>query len=242
MACDLNCINEINNIKKISGPWWTRFDQFCVEKYLKYISINNSKTNYFDLADFFDNFLELTFNKNFKFHRYNKPTLFNNDQFNHFIIKGINSKNFQGFFRSILNDKLKIGLTENINKEVFEFLVRNFIEKNRVFADLFFKNMNIGWVEFTDNLFYDLIKKFSNAKIPIFLVRDKILFLESFNKIIYPEVETFLKKYLKLKKINLNLKECYNYNSSKTLLGRFRNNKEVSKRYLKKLEFFLKFN
>ena len=102
--------------------------------------------------------------------------------------------------------------------------------------------MNIGWVEFTDNLFYDLIKKFSNAKIPIFLVRDKILFLESFNKIIYPEVETVLKKYLKLKKINLNLKKCYNYNSSKTLLGRFRNNKEVSKRYLKKLEFFLKFN
>ena len=51
-----------------------------------------------------------------------------------------------------------------------------------IFADLFFKNMNIGWFEFIDNLFYDLIKKLSNAKIPIFLVRDKILFFsETFN-------------------------------------------------------------
>ena len=226
----------------MSGPWWTRFDQFCVEKYLKYFSINNSRTNYFDLADFFDNFLELTFNKNFKFHRSNKPNLFNDDQFNHFIIKGINSKNFEGFFRSILNDKSKIGLKENLDKGVFEFLVRNFIEKNSVFADLFFKNMNIGWFEFIDNLFYDLIKKLSNAKIPIFLVRDKILFLESFKKIISQEVEIVLKKFLNLKKINLNLKECYDYKTSKTLLGRFRNKKEISKRYLKKNESFLKFN
>ena len=229
---NINFVETIDKIKSFSGAWWKKIDLHLIKQNIGYFCINNSQTNYIDLSCFFESFLEKNFNKNFDFFRRNRSPFFkNNDQLNYFIIKGIQSKNFNGFFRSFLNDQYKLGFEKKINKRKFELLASNFLDKNSVFKELFFKNIDLGWQEFVDNVFFKLMKKFSPAEIPIFQIKDKVFFSDSVNNIVIEEVENIFQKLFNLKRINFSIGKCYDFNSKRNFFNKLLSKEKVSERY-----------
>ena len=120
-------------------------------------------------------------------------------------------------------------------------MVTIFLEKNRVFSDLFFKNKSTGWQEFLNSLCLKLIKTFASSKIPVFLIKNKLFFPYAFRHNIKPQIENILEKSLNPKRINIESTKCYNYSSDpKKILNSILNKKEVSERYIKKKKLFIR--
>ena len=45
--------NNINNLGKLQGNWWSKLDLMSIQKYSNHMIINDSKTSYIELSDFF---------------------------------------------------------------------------------------------------------------------------------------------------------------------------------------------
>ena len=241
-TCEANYEGEIGNRLLFSGSWWNKLDYFLLNKYEKFFCINNNETGFCDLSDYFVDYLNKTFNKNFSYFKKNRPSYFKNqDQLFQFVCKGFSSKNLEGLYRSFLNDRTKLDLPKSIDRKSFRLMVSVFLEKNRVFSELFFKNKSTGWHEFLNSLCLKLIKTFASSKIPVFLIKNKLFFPYALRHNVIPHIENILVKSLNPKKISIELTKCYNYSfNTKKILNSILNKKEVSSRYLKKSELFIK--
>ena len=165
------------------------------------------------------------------------------DQFNYLILKGINSKNFSGFFRSFCNDKKKLGIEEKISKKNFQKFV-DLIEKhnNKIYSK-FYSNSKLNWDVFVSKVFYDLISSVGSTNIPIIKIRDKIFFQTKFERNIMDRINSFLSKLIGREDINLiNIKSFgYEFEKKKNLLDKFIGKKlSFSKRYIENKKNFFK--
>jgi len=242
-TCEANYQGKIGAELLFSGSWWNKLDYFSLNKYEKFLCINNSETGFYDLSQYFVDYLNRKFGKNFSHFKQNRPNYFKNQvQLFQFVSKGISSKNMEGLYRSFLNDRTKLDLPTSIDRKSFKSMVSVFLEKNSVFSDLFFKNRPIGWQEFLNSLCFKLIKPLSSSKIPVFLVKNKLFFPYALRQNVLQQLENILEKSLNPKKISIELTKCYNYSiNSKRFFNTVFKKKEVSNRYIRKKELFSKY-
>ena len=230
---------SLPNQTLINGCWWNKIDLKLFSEIKKKLTINNQPTSYFNLLDFFGDFLSKISNSNVILQPKSFSNVLNYDQLCYLIIKSFRSKNSASFVRSVFKEKKKLSLESFSNNEVKD-AINNHILKNQRIDDFIFKNKNIGWSEFTSHFFYNLIKKLSSVNIPIYLVRDKVYFPSSMKSIVLEKSEEILLKKLRLKSIRINSKDSLSFDfKKKGFFGRFTKSKiNYSKRFLENKKFF----
>lgn len=231
-----------------SGCWWHKLDIKSIASFSKHMLINDSDTTHVDLANFFSFFLSKKLgieNIDLRFDFFKRKTVFLTkvDQFNYLILKGINSKNFSGFFRSFCNDKKKLGIEEKISKKDLQNFV-DLIEKyNNKIYNKFYSNYKLNWDVFASKVFYDLISSVGSTNIPIIKIRDKIFFQTKFERNIIERINSFLSKLIGREDINLIYIKSFGYEFEKkknlldTLIGK---KLPFSKRYIENKKIFFK--
>ena len=224
---------------KIEGCWWNRVDIDFLGIYSKYLLINNEPTVFFNLGEKFNDFLK----KNIEVENFFKKKdleNFGNSQICYLIVKAINSKSFESFYRSVLTEKKKFFKDENLTTSQIKKNLEIFIKNNHPTSNYFFKNYRLNWEEFLNDTFYKLLKQCVPANIPVFLIKDKIFSQLSFVEIVKSTLEQILKSSLEQKRNSISYVECASYNfKSKGFFSRvFRSNKSISKRYTERLKTY----
>jgi len=238
--------NDFDKNGIFGGSWWSKLDLVSTNKYLRSMVINYTENKHIDFSNIFFNFISKKLEKKIQPLHFDQKVFSNIGQINYLIIKGIRSRNFDSLFRSFLNDRLKLGFEKDIGKSEFYKLVTNFLDRNGMFVDLFYKQIDLDWAGDISSLFLKLIKQFSNSSIPIYLVRDKILFAADKESIILQEIEMFIdRSNLFEGKFNLRSVGCvdYEFKEKKKIFGNFLKSKPrftCSNRYENKRNFFLK--
>lgn len=214
--------NNINNLGKLQGNWWSKLDLMSIQKYSNHMIINDSKTSYIELSDFFLNFLQKFFNLNpveinledivKKFHFLN-----HNSQLCLLIEKLVSSKNFAGFKKSFWNIKRKMGIHKSVNEKDLELFIDYLVKDLNSLKKLIFSGKAFSWEAITSKIFLKLLKSFgtTNSNIPIIKVYDKFYYPTSLEMNVLEYFETVLKKELKVK-IRLKTKNCYQYEASRS--------------------------
>ena len=231
-----------------SGSWWHKLDVKSITSFSKHMLINDSDTTHIDLANLFSYFLSKTIsieNIDLRFDFFKKKIVFLSeiDQLNYLILKGINSKNFSGFFRSFCNDKKKLGIEEKISKKDLQNFLDLLEEHNNQIYRRFFSNSKVNWDMFVSKVFYDLIRSIGSTNIPIIKIRDKIFFQTKFERNIVDRMNSFLSKLIGRDDINLISRKSFGYefNKKKSLLDKFIGKKlSFSKRYIENKKNFFK--
>ena len=230
---------DIKNNFKIDGCWWNKLDCDFLKFYAKHIIVNDKPTSFFSLNNNFNDFLKKKIGiENF----FKKKDLenFSSSQICNLIVKGVNSKSFKSFFRSILSEKKKFFDTTNLSSEEIKKRMKIFIEDNQPVSNYFFKEYKLHWEEFLNEIFYKLLQKCVPANIPVFLVKDKIYFSTDFSRLIKENLEKILAEVLGIKKIKLSYIEClsYNFKSRGFFSNILKSNTPLSKRYEQRIKQF----
>ncbi len=232
---DIHFLMSLENLWKFSGSWWNKLDFSSINKYIKYMLINDSDTSYVELSEILNLFLTKEFNIIISERAFDSQNFFkNNDQKNYFKIKAISSRNFESFFRAFSNDRKKIGFDEKFSKLDLEKVVNKMFEQDPVLSSLFFKGKLADWSSFISKVFYNLIKNLVSARIPVFLVGDRILFPTVMEKIVLDKILEVLEKKFDFVKIKLKVNQCFkkNIKKEKFFFSRFsKNNLKYSSRY-----------
>ena len=231
-----------------SGSWWNKLDIKSISFLSRHMLINDSETSHVDLSNLFLHFLskEINLGKlnlDFEFFRKRIQFISELDQLNYLILKGINSKNFSGFFRSFCNDKKKLGIERKITKRDLQNFI-DLVERsdNQIFGKLF-SNSNISWDIFVSKVFYDLIRNIGTTSIPLIKVKDKFFFQTKFEKNIIDRLSGCLTRLLGIDDINIISKKCFKYEfeNKKSILDTFiGKNLSFSKRYIENKKNFFK--
>ena len=155
-------------------------------------------------------------------------------------MKGINSKSFKSFFRSILSEKKKFFDKTSLSSEKIKERIEMFIEDNQPVSNYFFKQYKLHWEEFLNEAFYKLLQKCVPANIPVFMIKDKIYFSTDFSKLIIENLEKILEGLLGIKKIKLSYIECssYNFKSRGFFSNILKSDTRLSKRYEERTKKF----
>ena len=165
---------------------------------------------------------------------------FSRSQICNLIVKGINSKSFKSFFRSILQEKKKYFDTANLSAKQIKRRMEIFIQDNQPLSNYFFKEYKLQWEEFLNEVFYKLLQKCVPANIPVFMIKDKIYFSTDFSRLIKENLEKILEGALGLKKIKLSYVECLSYNfKSRGFFSKIlKSDTPLSKRYEQRIKQF----
>ena len=224
---------------KIEGCWWNRVDIDFLGIYSKYLLINNEPTVFFNLSEKFNDFLKKNIGiENF----FKKKDLenFGNSQICYLIVKAVNSKSFEGFFRSVLTQKKKFFKDDNLSTSQIKKNLEIFVKNNHPVSNYFFKNYRLNWETFLTDIFYKLLKQCVPANIPVFLMKDKIFSPRSFVEIVKSALEEILKSSLEQKKTSITYIDCasFNFKSTGFFSRMFKSNKSISKRYIDRLKTY----
>ena len=194
--------------ENISGAWWNKFDLKTSDSLKKKLIINNSATGFIDLVDFFFLFLSKVLGTNVALSDIKDLDFLNPQQKCYLILKGIRSKNFQSFFRSLSVEKKNYFFQKQFSSESLKVILENFEKNNVKLTSNFFKQKNIKWIKFVSLVFFQLIKKTGDTSVPLFLVRDKIYFSLKFSDIITNKIGKILESELQKGKIDIKIYQC----------------------------------
>ena len=240
---------KISGNYMFSGSWWHKLDYITIKNLSNHMIINDSDTNYLNLSDLYLIFLQRKtgvslsdfeveiIKKKFQFIKNSKILFF-------IINKLINSSSFPGFFRSISNDRKKIGIDEVISKKNVEQLVDYFKKKHYNFYRLFFSNL-FDWEVVLSEIFHKLLKNFgsANLNIPIIKLKDFFFYPNQVENNFMNYFEIVLSKEMKLPKYKLTRNKCYSYkkSSGKSIFNSLiSNNLNYSNRYKSNKEKFIR--
>lgn len=240
--------------KKFFGSWWHKLDYVTLEKISSHMLINDSDTSYLNLSSLFPFFLKQktgVFLNNHDLELIKRKNIFINTDASLFIIisKLINSNNFSGFFRSLSNDRKKVGINMSVSKKSVEDLLIFFEKKFFRLYRLFFSKV-FDWDDELAGILSNLLKNFgsANVNIPIIMIKDYFFYPSKVEKNVLNYFGMLLERKLKNQKFRLFTRKCYSYKQSsnrsifKTLIS---NNLVYSKRYCnnrKKFEISMKKN
>ena len=224
---------------KIEGCWWNRIDIEFLSTYSKYFIVNDSPTVFFDLSEKFNIFLKKKIGiENF----FKKKDLENygKSQICYLIVKAINSKNFESFFRSVLVEKKKFFKNEDLQAQEIKKNLLVFINNNQFISNFFFRNYRLYWDEYLTEVFYDLLKKCVPSNIPVYLIKDKIYSPQSFSQIVKSNLDQILNHTLGEKKSEISFTDCasYNFKSTGFFSRMFKSNKSISRRYVERVKTY----
>jgi len=238
-SCNYSFENFILSKGFINGCWWNRLDLKLLFENKNQILINNESTSHLNLIDFFGDYLSLISNSNIALPRRSFSKIFSYEQICYLIIKSFRSKNDQAFIKSVLAEKKKFHLDHYSNKEIINEM-SNHILNNYKISRFMFKKVEVHWESFISDVFFKLISKLLNVKIPIYLVKDIVFFPTSMQSIVLEKIEEILLKNLKKSSINLNCKKSVDFNFEKpSFFGRLRGKRNnVSKRYINNIKYF----
>ncbi|MFL2660894.1 MAG: hypothetical protein ACJ0G4_02990 [Alphaproteobacteria bacterium] len=223
----------------ITGCWWNRLDLKLLLEYKNQILINNENTSHLNLIDFLGDYLSLISNSNIVLPQKSFSKILCFDRICYLLIKSFRSKNKHAFIKSVLGEKKKICLNDYSNKEIINE-INNHIFNNNNLTQILFKRFQVNWDGFISDIFFKLISKLINVKIPIYLVKDKIFYPTSMESIILEKMEEILLKNLKKSSIKLNCIKSVDFNFEKpSFFGRLRGMKNnISKRYINNIKYF----
>jgi len=222
----------------LQGCWWNRIDIDFLNSYSKQIIINDSPTVYFDFSEKFNDFLKKKLGVE-NFFKKRDSEKYSNTQICYLIVKAVNSKNFESFFRSTVVERKKFFSNENLPYLHVKKNLEKFVKNNENIANIFFQNFRLNWDGFLTTVFFKLLKTTVPANIPVFLIKDKIYCPLSFSEIVKSKLNEILKSLINEKK-GIGFKECviYNYKSKSFFSKLFKSNKSISKRYLNRVKDF----
>ena len=222
---------------KIEGCWWNRIDIDFLGTFSKYFIINDEPTVFFNLNEKFNDFIKKKIGIENFFKRKDLES-FDTSQICYLTIKGVNSKSFDSFFRSVLTEKKKFFGNEKLPSSQIKKRLETFIKNNHPISNYFFKNYRLSWEDFLTEIFYKLLKKCVPANIPVFLIKDKVYSPLSFSEIVGSNLEQILELSLGGKKNGVGYVECASYNfKSRGFFSRmFKSDKSISKRYVERIK------
>ncbi len=223
----------------IGGCWWNKLDLNLFFNICKKLTINNRKTSFLNLTDFFGDYLTMISDSNISIQSKSFSRVLNYDQLCSLIMKGFRSKTPASFIRSVFKEKKKISLHTYTNKEINDAII-NLIVNNQMLQNFMYKGKDVGWSNLVSKMFFQLISKLSTVNIPIFLVRDKIYFPSDMESIILEKIEEILTKELNINKIKFICEKASDFKfEKKNFFGKLvESDTGFSKRYLDNKKFY----
>ena len=181
-----------DNVEKFDGCWWNKIDISLVDIYQKKFLINNTATSYVDLNDFFENYLLKQLNIN----RLKISDDFSFTQICKMISKGLKLESYESLIKSLCLEKGNFFVDINISINDIRLKVDSFLKKNQEISSHFFKGNPINWESVVANIFLKLLMNVVPAKIPVFLIQEKIYFPSDFQQNILKMLDEILEKEL----------------------------------------------
>ena len=219
----------------LEGCWWNRLDLITLKKKKEYFLINHGLTNHINLMDICEFYLSKKLNQKINIKFSSMLDNLDKEQKLHLILKGMRSKDFDSFCRSLMIEKEKIGLRGFDSILKTKSLIQKFIRNNNSVSNFFFRGIDSGWTEFVSLVFFFLIKNISGSKIPVYLANSYLFYPEKMEQRVLQELVKILESLLKVPKLQIKIHKCYSYNFKKR--GFFSSviskNREFSDRYLK---------
>ena len=224
---------DSGNVEKFEGCWWNNLDISLTNIYQNKFLINNNSTSYVDLNDLFENYLLIQLN----IKRFRISEDFNFTQMCKIISKGLKLKNYQSLIKSLCLDKENFFANKNISISDIKLKVDSFLKKNEQISSHFFKGNPINWESVVANVFLRLLQEIVPAKIPVFLIQEKIYFPTNFEQNILKTLDDVLEKELGSSKRVLKSYPCDSYNFEKgTFFSNIFSRKiKFSNRYLNRI-------
>ena len=223
----------------IGGCWWNKIDLHLFFNIKNKLTINNQKTSYLDLTNYFANYLSTISNSNVSIQQRSFSKVLDYDQLCYLIMKGFRSQTSQSFLNSVYRERKKFSLQSFTRNEINE-AINNHIMKNERLQIFLYKGKDIGWNFIVSKIFFKLVSEIVSIKIPVFLVRDKIYFPTNRESIIFEKLEKILFNELNINNCKLNAKKASDFNfEKKNFFGRLvKSNIDFSKRYLDNKKLF----
>ncbi len=220
----------------ISGGWWNRFDIQSFGIYKNQLIINNNLTSYIDLLDYFFFYLSQKLDLKIQSSDVSDLDYFNIEQKCYLIMKGLNAKNFNSFYRSLSVEKKQYFQDKEISSENLRAILDTFQEKNSKLTINFFKQKDLRWSGFVSTIFFDLLKGIGDINVSLFLVKDKIYFPVDFGDIIASKIQKIIERQLNINKTDVKIYHCNPYDfKPKGFFGKIMAPKSnFSSRYLKR--------
>ena len=201
-SCNYSFEDFIISKGLLNGCWWNKLDLNLLLKYKNQILINNEKTSHLNLIDFLGDYLSFISNSNVVLQSKSFLKKFSYEQICYLLVKSFRSKNDRAFIKSVLGEKKKINLDHYSNEEIISVLNYNILQNSKL-SQFLFKNFKVNWEVFTSDIFFKLVSKLINVKIPVYLVKDKVFFPSSMESIVLEKIEEILLKNLNKSSINL---------------------------------------
>ena len=223
----------------IGGCWWNKIDLHLFLNVKNKLTINNQKTSYIDLTNYFASYLSMISNSNVSMQQRSFSSVLGYDQLCYLIMKGFRSQTPESFLKSVYRERKKLSLQSFTQNEINE-AIDNLIMKNERLQTFLYKGNDIGWNFIVSKIFFKLVSEIINIKIPVFLVRDKIYFPTDRESIIFEKLEKILFYELKISNFKLHAEKASDFNFvKKNFFGRLVNsNIDFSKRYLDNKKLF----
>ncbi len=223
----------------IEGCWWNKIDLHLFLNIKNKLTINNQKTSYLDLTNYFANYLSMISNSNVSIQRKSFSKVLGYDQLCYLIMKGFRSKTSTSFLNSVFREKKKFSLQSFTSNEIND-AINNHIMNNQRLQNFLYKGTDIGWNFIVSKIFFKLVSEITSIKIPVFLVRDKIYFPTDRESIIFEKIERILFHELKINNVKLHAENASDFTfEKKTFFGKLvKSNIDFSKRYLDNKKLF----
>ena len=224
---------DTSNVLRFDGCWWNSLDISLINVFQNKFLINNNPTSYVDLNDFFESYLLMQF----KIKKLRISEDFSFTQICKIISKGLKLQNYDSLIRSLCLEKESFFANKNISIRDIKIKVDSFLKKNHDISDHFFKGNPIDWQSVIAKVFLKLLKSIVPAKIPIYLIQEKIYFPNSFQQNILKTLNEILEKEFGLAKQILRSYPCDSYNfKNKTFFSSILSKKiKCSNRYLNRI-------
>ena len=222
-----------DNVEKFDGCWWNKIDISLVDLYQKKFLINNTATSYVDLNDFFENYLLKQLNIN----RLKISDDFSFTQICKIISKGLKLESYESLIKSLCLEKGNFFVDINISINDIRLKVDSFLKKNQEISSHFFKGNPINWESVVANIFLKLLMNIVPAKIPAFLIHEKIYFPSDFQQNILKTLDEILEKELGSTNNLLKVYPCdsYNFKNKAFFSNIFSRKIKCSNRYLNRV-------
>ncbi len=202
---------DSDNVERFDGCWWNKLDLGLINIYQNKFLINNNITSYVDLNDFFENYLLMQLN----IKRLKISEDFSFTQICKIISKGLKLENYESLIKSLCLEKGNFFADKNIPVKGIRLKVDSFLEKNEQIGSYFFKHNPFNWESAVANIFLKLLMNVVPAKIPVFLIQEKIYFPHNFRQNILETLNDILEKEQNLSKYALKSYPCDSYNFKK---------------------------
>ena len=225
--------HDSGNVEKFEGCWWNNLDISLTNIYQDKFLVNNNPTSYVNLNDLFENYLLTQLN----IKRLRISEDFNFNQMCKIISKGLKLENYHSLIKSLCMDKGNFFVDKNICISDIKLKIDSFLKKNEEISSHFFKGNPINWESVVAKVFLTLLKKIVPAKIPVFLIQEKIYFPNKFEQNILKTLNEILERELGLSKQFPKSYPCdsYNFKNKAFFSNILSRKKKYSNRYLNRI-------